>query len=233
MIKIQIIASGSSGNCYKISDGDQDLMIECGINIKSIKKALNFNLSSIKCCIISHSHTDHCLSIEKVSSSGVDVFASRHTLKPIEKTCTSFHRLHYMHYMQVIDIGNYKILPFPLVHDVPCTGFLITCGSAKILYISDTAEINYKFSELTHIMIECNHDYNILTDSICSGKINFQLGHRITQNHLSLKYVKSFLKAQDLSKVEKIYLLHISKNNGDREQFKSEIEQLTGKEVII
>jgi phosphoribosyl 1,2-cyclic phosphodiesterase len=53
---IKSIASGSSGNCYKISDGKTSLLLECGIPIKKIKLGCDFDLSDILGCLVTHEH---------------------------------------------------------------------------------------------------------------------------------------------------------------------------------
>jgi phosphoribosyl 1,2-cyclic phosphodiesterase len=56
MIQIKPLASGSAGNCYYITDGRSPLLIEAGIPIKKIKQGLNYKLSEIEGCLISHEH---------------------------------------------------------------------------------------------------------------------------------------------------------------------------------
>ena len=73
-INIKIISSGSHGNCYKIETPQGNFLIECGIDITSLKKALNFNLSGIKVCVVSHLHSDHCMSMYKLASAGIDIY---------------------------------------------------------------------------------------------------------------------------------------------------------------
>ena len=50
---------------------------------------------------------------------------------------------------------------------------------------------------------------------------------------MALENVKDILKANDLSKVNEIYLIHLSDGNSNAEQFKREIQELTGKPVYI
>jgi hypothetical protein len=45
--------------------------------------------------------------------------------------------------------------------------------------------------------------------------------------------VKEFFKVNDLSKVQEIYLLHLSSGNSDAVRFKREFAELTGKPVYI
>lgn len=56
MIAITPLASGSTGNCYKISDGRTPLLLECGIKYKDIQKGCGFKLREIVGCLISHEH---------------------------------------------------------------------------------------------------------------------------------------------------------------------------------
>lgn len=50
-MKINKLASGSSGNCYKINS---DLLIEAGIPINQIEKKGGYKLHEIAACLLSH-----------------------------------------------------------------------------------------------------------------------------------------------------------------------------------
>lgn len=127
-------------------------------------------------------------------------------------------------------IKSWTVLPFPTQHDAAePVGFLMQSGREKLLYATDTYYIRYKFAGLTHIMIECNYDVDILKGN------DLPISHkkRVMQSHFSLANVKDFLKANDLSRVKEIHLLHLSGNNSDAARFKIVIEQLTGKPVYV
>ena len=56
-MKFTPIASSSRGNCYIVeAEGNKPLLIEAGIPIKKIREALNFGLSNLAGCLISHEH---------------------------------------------------------------------------------------------------------------------------------------------------------------------------------
>jgi hypothetical protein len=50
---------------------------------------------------------------------------------------------------------------------------------------------------------------------------------------MSLETCKGFLRANDLSRVQEIWLLHLSDANSDAARFKREIQELTGKVVYV
>src|SRR5690606_11861741 len=113
-------------------------------------------------------------------------------------------------------------------------GFLFANQAGeKLLYATDTYYIRYKFSGLTHIMVECNYSMDILRARVEAGLVEPALKHRILKSHFSLEHVKDFLKANDLSNVREIWLLDLSDGNSDAERFKREIQVLTGKMVFI
>lgn len=55
-MRIDVLNSGSDGNCYLVECENEVLILDCGVSAKEVKKALNFDLSKIVGCFISHSH---------------------------------------------------------------------------------------------------------------------------------------------------------------------------------
>src|SRR5699024_2678510 len=113
-------------------------------------------------------------------------------------------------------------------------GFLMQSrNGGKLLFATDTYYVRYKFQGLTHMMIECNYSMDILEENIASGRVHKAMKRRLLKSHFSLENVKEFLKANDLSKVQEIHLMHLSDSNSDKDRFKREVQELTGKAVYI
>ena len=83
-MKLKIIGTGSSGNCYlfKPSKG-KSLIIDCGINFKEVKKAVDFDINSIGGCLQTHSHGDHSKFTIDFLNAGIDVYMSEQNQKEI------------------------------------------------------------------------------------------------------------------------------------------------------
>lgn len=230
---IKVLASGSSGNAYRISDGKTSLLLDAGIPLKAIQVGLNFKVSQIQGCFVTHSHQDHSKAAKDLMRLGVDIYTSQGT---IDACGLTGHRTHQIKALEEIQVGTFKVLPFDVQHDAPePLGFLFTSieTGEKLLYFTDTYYIQYRFQGLTHIMAECNYDKETLQKSIDAGYIPIELVPRLMKSHMSLEHFLDMLRANDLSQVKQIYLIHLSNNNSDEKRFKEEVQKLTGTEVYI
>jgi len=156
---------------------------------------------------------------------GIDLYCSKGTAEALKLTG---HRLH------IIDgqfhVGAWTILPFKTIHDAADPlGFLMAKGNERLVFATDTAYIPNRFAGLTHIMVEANHSLDLLKANTPSS----DLRRSIIQNHMSLETVIDFLKANDLSDLQEIWLLHLSASNSDAQLFKRKIQETTGKVVKI
>lgn len=230
---LSIIGTGSQGNAYVLGNQDEALLIECGVNIKSIKKALDFNLEKVAGCIVTHEHLDHAKSINEVMSSGIDVWASAGT--HVARKTDESHRARTLINKVPVKIGNFKILPFDVKHDAAePMGFLINhkdCGN--VLFLTDTYYSPYKFANLHNIIIEANFSQKIIDEKVASGASEEFLRNRILKSHLSLENCVDLLDANDLTKVNNIVLIHLSDTNSHEADFKKCIEINTGKNVTV
>lgn len=225
-MNITSFASSSSGNLYLLEDENKRLLIECGLPIKQIRKHLKFNMS-LDGCLLSHAHMDHAKSASDIIKSGIDLYCSNETAQYLK--INGHHRCKRININQFSINKNWIIRPFIVEHDIEGSrGFLIKSGKNKILFATDTYFLRYKFKGLTHIMIECNWSELTLSDDIEPVVFN-----RLVKSHMSLETCIRFFKANDLSKVQEIHLLHLSNDNSDQRFFKKTIQRLTGIPVYI
>lgn len=224
---IQTIASGSKGNAYIVSSGRSKLLIECGINFDIIRKALDFDLSDVAGCLISHEHGDHTAGVKKMlRTSNIKIYASEGTLSALNIPDS---QQFILKEKVTQNIGEWIVLPFRTEHDAKePLGFMIQRKNERLLFITDSYYVRYKFNNINYLMIECNYSSDILEENVINKVIHPVQKKRVLQSHFSLENVKDFLKANDLSHLREIHLLHISDKNGDKERFKKEIQAITG-----
>lgn len=238
---IRPIASGSSGNCYYVSDGITELLLDCGIPIKRICEALwdmGTRLSNIEGCFVTHSHGDHVKAAQKLANAGVDVYTGAGTITAAK---LHGHRVHAMESSRTdafkIEVGTFTVYALDVKHDAPdtfCYIFFSTAGREfeKLLYVTDTEAFPYKVDHLTHIMIEANYDPDILANNADTGVIHPAQAKRTVRNHMSIETALLTLSRLDKSRLRQVWLLHLSNDNAGAD-FKRRAQELTGVEVYL
>lgn len=222
-----VVGSSSAGNAYILKGGDSTLLIEAGVHIRKIKQALSFDLENVH-CIVSHSHGDHGGHMRGVLDSGIDVYAGMETLQA--KGVESHHRARPIIAGKKYQIGGFKVKAFDVIHDVPCFGFLIDHPeSGRIVFLTDSAYSEYTFPGVNNMILEANHEVEIMENNGTPGFLK----DRIVRSHMNLQTCKELLRANDLTAVNNIVLIHLSDSNSDAIRFKREIQELTGKTVYI
>lgn len=232
-MQIKIMASGSSGNAYRISDGQTELLLDAGIPIKPLREGCDFRLSRLGGCFITHCHQDHAKAAKDLAKIGVNIYTSAGTA---EACGLAGHRIRRVISLEPITVGTFTVLPFDVQHDAPePLGFLFesTATGEKLVYFTDTFYLKYKFTGLTHIMAECNHDDDSIRRAVDAGHVPIERLPRLYKSHMSLEHLQEILNANDLTHVRQIYLLHLSGYNSDAERYKRTIQQQTGAEVYV
>ena len=146
---LKVLSSGSKGNCYVLTDNNgRRLILDVGIQYKKILDGIGYELLSVDGVCVTHEHKDHSLSANKFRIRGIPIYRP-YTYEPNARP--------------IVDFGKFHIQWFPLEHDVPCYGFLVTHPEmGKLVYITDTAYCKYRFKGINHILVECNYDERML-----------------------------------------------------------------------
>ena len=231
MITFTSIASSSLGNAYTISDGNSTLLLEAGIPIARLNKALDFRLSGkIDACICTHIHADHSQAIPALLKAGIECHISIGTAEKLG--CLLHRKCHTIKAERQVDIGGWIVLPFAGVHDpdVDCLGFLLHSKATgeRCLFATDTAYIPHRFNGLNVIAVECNYDTKTLQRNVDKHDLTWDQYQRIVATHFGLHNVCEFLKANNLSAVREIFLLHLSDGNSNEELMVKTVQALTG-----
>ena len=233
MIKITSFGSGSKGNGYLIDDGHSQILIECGVKFELVKRKMKFDLSRVVGMCITHEHMDHSKEIQKVlKTTAIDIYASEGTLKALN--VLKF-RSNVLKIGQSVQIGTWTVNPFDVVHDAAePMGFVFENQSnERLLFVTDTRLLHYKFKNITHMMVEANYSMKILIEKYSHGDLADMLKNRIIRSHFEFENSKSFIKLNSSEKLQVVWLLHLSDSNSDEELFKREVQELTGVPVYI
>lgn len=209
-MRLHCIATGSTGNCYTLaSESGETLILDCGIGIKEIKKGLNWNVKDVVGAICTHSHQDHSLSVYPFRRMGIPVYAPYISQKPM-----------------AIGSGAFRIQSFDLTTvdgrwthtdadgtECPCYGFLITHKEmGRLLYITDTELIKWRFKDINHILLGVNYDKDLVDTD------NPKANH-VFRGHLSIDTACDFVKANHSDILQNVIMCHLSSENADKDSF--------------
>lgn len=74
-MKLKCISSGSIGNCYLLTNANnQTLILDCGVSIKDIQRGLDYNIKDVAGVIVSHTHGDHIKAAVDLEKLGIPVW---------------------------------------------------------------------------------------------------------------------------------------------------------------
>lgn len=202
MAKLKVLGSGSSGNAYILECNEETLILELGIKWKDILLGLDFDISKVVGCLVTHQHNDHQLSVPNAIKSRLDVYS-----------CESVHSKHEA--VKVLKtglktrIGGFLVQPINVDHSVECYAYIIQHKEfGKLLFVTDCSEFYFRIKDCNHIMCECNWDMNVVIDNAFEDTACSQ-----HENHLELEQTIEVLRENFNENTKSITLLHLSKNN--------------------
>lgn len=232
-MKLITLGSSSKGNGYILQRKDGSVLIlEAGIKLSKIKEALNFDLSRVSACLISHSHQDHSKYMMEYARAGITI-AGPHELVQISGK-TIHHNAMPLPAKVASKLKNdWKIIPLAVAHDVPCFAYLIKTEGNVICFITDTYKFAYRVPDVTHWLIEANYDINIVRDKVANGTANTFVLDRVYESHMEIETTIEVLRRNQSRSLRKIVLLHLSDSNSNEDDFRQRVQQEIGYPVEV
>ena len=232
-MELVVLGSSSQGNSYILQNDREALLLEAGVKFAEVKRALDYNITKVVGCLITHEHKDHAGHINEVLNATIPVFASAGTIK---KTKIEGNRLPFIcEAGALLVLGGFRIIPFGTMHDSaePLGFFINHEETGNLLFATDTYYLPCTFAGLNNVLIECNYRLDLLNANIAAGRIPAIVRNRTIKSHLSYEHCLQALQANDLKAVNNIVLIHLSAGNSNAEEFRQGIKQATGKNIHI
>ena len=229
-MRLNVLGSDSNGNCYVLQNDKEALIIEAGVRFSEVKKALKWQLSKVVGAVITHEHNDHAKYVRDFVSNGITVLALPSVFKAKGIDSLSFRK--EIEPMHGYIVGGFRVFAMPVCHDVPCVGFIIEHEDmGRMLFVTDTMMLEYRVPGLNHILLEANYAEDILDAKIEAGSVPLSMKPRLVHSHMEIETTKGILRANDLSGVNEIVLIHLSNGNSDERRFVREVQETSGKPV--
>ena len=234
-------SSGSCGNCYYLGTEKGGIVIDAGVSLRRLKKALQENeldMNSFSAVLVTHYHLDHirhlgsfCKRLNKPVYTTADIHRAlaRHTFTaPTIGPCRKV--LEEGMWNQV---GDFKVRYFVVPHDATQTvGYAIEAEGRIFVIMTDVGRMTDEAVEIAHqadtVVVESNYDI----DMLMSGPYTYELKMRIIQGcgHLSNDECASAIRRFWHPGLRNIFLCHLSENNNTPDlAYHSAVEALAEK----
>ena len=241
-MKAYCLASSSAGNCYilefEIEGVPTLIMVECGIPLSEIYKRANqygIDISSIKCCLITHAHGDHSKAAKELNRIGIPIFTHKGTIELLGIKATAIEKLKPT---KIID--GISILAFPVEHDINgAMGFVIKSKSNEtVIFVNDHKRWTCNLSNFKpdYVFIECNYDHKVVYAQVYELKkqeqtkevlVKLSQHERNLNAHCSLHGTIKGLSKLNLTKCRTIFLMHLSDRYANEYRMKQEVQKAT------
>lgn len=233
MMELQVIGTGSSGNCYALKAGEEILLLDAGLpvlrivgNVKPWRRVVG--------CLITHEHNDHAQSAGEIARYGVPVYATAGTIAEIEKDgcLTQFNAVQTL---SAFEVEHFTVMAFDTQHDAaePC-GWLVRYNPTgeTALYVTDTYYLRQTFPGVHYWIAECNYVESVMQEQLEAGTLPEELRSRLMKSHMSLRRLCDALKANDMTEARAIVLVHLSDERSDERLMVETVKAATGVEDV-
>lgn len=238
MLNFISFGSGSCGNCYFFYNEEEGLMVDVGIGVRTLKKHFHnygLKLNQIQNIIVTHDHADHIKSVGSISKDlNIPVYATDLVHRGIERNYCVRAKIpadckKILENGVPVVTGNFEITSFHVPHDsLDCVGYKIRHNGLTIVLATDVGDINddirQAISEADYLIIEANHDENMLMN----GPYSQHLKQRVSGlfGHMSNKTCGDVIARHASDKLKHIFLCHLSEENNHPELARITIEQI-------
>jgi phosphoribosyl 1,2-cyclic phosphodiesterase len=214
------LGSGSSGNALIVEVGRTRVMLDCGFSATETEARLGrlgLSPGDLAGIVVTHEHSDHV--------GGVVRFARKHRL-PVWLTYGTFSMLqvpsHLLPTTHLIDshspfpVADMEIEPFPVPHDArEPVQFVFGDGARRLGVLTDTgsstAHIEATLSGCDALVLECNHDDEMLRNGSYPPGLKQRIAGRL--GHMENRVAAALLARLDCSRLQHVIAAHLSEQN--------------------
>lgn len=218
--------SGSSGNSYYLGTNREGILIDAGVSARTIHRhlrAIGLDFSRISGVFITHDHADHIRSVGTLGERAhIPIYTTALIHEGIDRNYGLREKLKtsrkYFEKGVEFEFNGMTVNTFGVSHDsTDCLGYKIRLYGQTFVLITDcgepNAEIEQAIREANHLVIEANHDEQLLL----KGSYPTYLKQRILspRGHQSNQTCGQLLADNFHEGLRNVFLCHLSQENND------------------
>jgi len=216
------LGSGSRGNATLIESGSTLVTVDCGFSCRETERRmarLGCSAAQLAAILVTHEHGDHIRGVCALARQyDVPVWLSAGTRLMLRNGAPP--ESHRFDGQSGIRLGDLEIQPFTVPHDArePCQ-FVFADGNYRFGLLTDTgritAHIRACLDGCDALMLECNHDPDMLARGPYSASLKARVGGPL--GHLSNAQAAGLLESIDCSRLQHVVAAHLSDKNNHPE----------------
>jgi phosphoribosyl 1,2-cyclic phosphodiesterase len=218
LLAVTSLGSGSSGNALLVRTAGAVLLVDCGVGVRRLVRALEvvgLSMADVDALLISHEHSDHIRELPRFVRQGTAVLSTRGSARAANVPAHLREEMRAGHPVRLADV---EVVAIPVCHDAvePC-GFLIRSGAGSVTVVTDlgcpSPAAAEAIAESRLVVLEANHDEAMLR----RGPYPEHLQRRILSDsgHLSNAGCANLLARaiRGSSQPPTVWLAHLSEAN--------------------
>lgn len=216
------LGSGSSGNSLVIESAATRLLLDCGFGLRELVKRLGklgLLPDQLTGILVTHEHDDHAGGVFRLANKyripvwlthGTFVMAERYLPPHCDFT------INIIDSHEAFEVGDFQVQPFPVPHDArEPVQFVLKDSTHRLGVLTDTGTstpyIESMLSGCDGLVLECNHDLNMLMTGPYAPPLKKRVSSRL--GHLDNHTSAGLLSRLDNSKLKHVLAAHLSAQN--------------------
>lgn len=222
-IRFCSLGSGSSGNATvveaKSGTTTSRLLVDCGFSLRELELRLaraGLAPDGLDAVFVTHEHGDHVgCAVALARRHGLALWMSRGTWAAIGEVEAPA-SLRFARDGEPIDVGDLRLDPFTVCHDArEPLQLRLSDGAARLGMLTDagasTPHLLAHLAGCDALLLECNHDPELLAASRYPASIKARIGGRY--GHLSNQTAADILAASLHAGLKHLVAAHLSEQN--------------------
>jgi phosphoribosyl 1,2-cyclic phosphodiesterase len=214
------LGSGSEGNGLLVAAGQTHVLMDCGFGLQdAVMRLARLGVSpaQLSGIVVTHEHADHISGVARLARKfRLPVWLTHGTLRAQEKGSIDNGDIREIDPHNPFAIGGMEITPYPVPHDAAePVQFVFTDGSGRLGVLTDagstTAHIEQTLNGCHALVLECNHDAEMLMNGDYPYRLKQRIGGRF--GHLNNAEAADILTRLDLSRLQHLIAAHLSQKN--------------------
>jgi phosphoribosyl 1,2-cyclic phosphodiesterase len=224
MMRFASIGSGSDGNGLIVESGATRILIDCGFRLSETVmrlKRLGLEPADLAAVLVTHEHDDHAGGVARFARRyDLPVYLTYGTLVACGPQGSMLPRVDLIDSHTPFAIGELEIHPYPVPHDArEPSQFVFSDGDRRLGLLTDTGDstphIERMLSGLDALVLECNHDLELLMNGPYPPTLKRRISGRY--GHLDNGTAARLITDIDCSRLQHFIAAHLSAQNNTPE----------------